>query len=151
LEALIRHIRYMRQWASEENGNSVRLVLSPEEADQLLRLLEQGSPQPAPRPICGVADCTRESCNGSPQPSDAPAPKCDEHGLTLSCTFGCVAPAPACDECDHGVTFDPIASRGLSRAEIRKRWPRMSGVCPKGCGFYGAAYASYEHYIAGNW
>lgn len=53
--------------------------------------------------------------------------------------------------CDHGVTFDAQASRGLSAAEVRKRWPRGWGPCPKGCGWDGIAYASAEHYIAGDW
>ena len=70
--------------------------------------------------------------------------------------------------CDHGVMFDADAARELSNgwkpesvaafimgdpsaSAIRKRWPRLNGVCPKGCGFHGIAYASYEHYIAGDW
>lgn len=74
-------------------------------------------------------------------------------------------------KCDHGVTFDEEEAKKLleapapssgdpaldfimghpATAEIRKRWPRLSGHCPKGCGFYGAAYASYAHYIYGDW
>jgi hypothetical protein len=70
--------------------------------------------------------------------------------------------------CDHGVTFDGEAARQLlmgwepdspeafiagppGASEIRRRWPRLHGNCPKGCGFHGIAYASYEHYIAGDW
>lgn len=53
--------------------------------------------------------------------------------------------------CDHGVTFDPEQARGLSSAEIRTRWPRLYGDCPKGCGFVGIAYASTLHYVAGDW
>lgn len=70
--------------------------------------------------------------------------------------------------CDHGVTFDEKeAERVLgewqprtpgefimgnpSSEEVRKRWPRLNGPCPKGCGFVGIAYASYAHYIAGDW
>ena len=52
--------------------------------------------------------------------------------------------------CDHGVTFDKEAARGLSSSEICKRWPRFSGICTK-CGYTGIAYASYEHYISGDW
>ena len=54
-------------------------------------------------------------------------------------------------ECDHGVAFDSEAWRGLSAYEIRKRWPRLMGQCPKGCGYVGIAYASYLHYLAGDW
>lgn len=71
-------------------------------------------------------------------------------------------------ECDHGVVFDKAeADRLLSnwkpanavesivgnpaRHEVRRRWPRLFGACPKGCGFNGIAYASREHLIAGDW
>lgn len=54
-------------------------------------------------------------------------------------------------ECDHGLTFDQDETRGLSVAEIRKRWPRLSGRCPKGCGYVGIAYASFAHYVCGDW
>ena len=79
--------------------------------------------------------------------------------------------------CDHGVTFDQEAAERVIRevktvssgdavidfiagpvdavAVIRKRWPRgwftKEKPCPKGCGFVGIAYASYAHYIAGDW
>ena len=53
--------------------------------------------------------------------------------------------------CDHGVAFDEDAAKGLSAEETRKRWPRMFGACPKGCGFNGIAYASFGHYIMGDW
>ena len=74
--------------------------------------------------------------------------------------------------CNHGVTFDAEAARALLRAapppkdavsfimgnpasaEVRKRWPRgwftAEKPCPT-CGFVGIAYASSEHYIAGDW
>lgn len=75
-------------------------------------------------------------------------------------------------QCDHGVIFDkdealkliekmpidPSLDAGTAfiigspaSLEIRKRWPRLAGSCPKGCGFNGIAYASYEHYIYGDW
>lgn len=53
--------------------------------------------------------------------------------------------------CKHGVTFDAEEARGLPSEEVRRRWPRMGGHCPLGCGFYGVAYASLEHYVAGDW
>lgn len=53
--------------------------------------------------------------------------------------------------CDHGVHFDADAARSLSTHEIRRRWPRLDGTCPLGCGFDGIAYASTLHYVAGDW
>lgn len=56
--------------------------------------------------------------------------------------------------CDHGVVFDEVEynkTPNMSVSELRKRWPRGWGPCPKGCGFTGIAYASYMHYIAGDW
>jgi hypothetical protein len=56
--------------------------------------------------------------------------------------------------CDHGVVFDEAEYKkhpNMSAAEVRKRWPRGWGPCPKGCGFNGIAYASFMHYIAGDW
>lgn len=79
----------------------------------------------------------------------------------------------ATDPCDHGVTFDAVEARKVleqvtvgdpdadalvafimgnpNAAEVRRRWPRHSGNCPKGCGYHGIAYASYDHYIMGDW
>jgi hypothetical protein len=71
-------------------------------------------------------------------------------------------------ECDHGVTFDEAEARKMLAdwkpsdavsfvmgnpiaSEIRKRWPRLWGPCPKGCGYNGIAYASYAHYTMGDW
>lgn len=52
----------------------------------------------------------------------------------------------------HKPAFDLEAfQKGLLTSEtVRRRWPRFSGYCPA-CGFYGDAYASFEHYIAGDW
>ena len=72
------------------------------------------------------------------------------------------------EPCDHGVTFDEGAARKLiedwapdspaafimgppGAVEIRRRWPRLMGNCPKGCGFHGIAYASAAHYTFGDW
>jgi hypothetical protein len=55
--------------------------------------------------------------------------------------------------CDHPtleVHFDSQAAKGLSAAEVRKRWPRLCRRCPT-CGASVVAYASSEHYIAGDW
>lgn len=71
-------------------------------------------------------------------------------------------------KCDHGVTFDEAAAKTIDRGwrpetdqefiagnpasqEIRKRWPRLDGPCPKGCGFEGIAYQSMAHYRMGDW
>lgn len=57
--------------------------------------------------------------------------------------------------CDHGVTFDEVefheANPPMSAWEVRKRWPRLGGRCPKGCGYSGIAYVSMMHYLAGDW
>lgn len=58
-------------------------------------------------------------------------------------------PSPG-EACDHGVVFDEVAWRA-DPSDVQKRWPRLMGVCPKGCGYRGIAYASYLHYIAGDW
>jgi hypothetical protein len=85
----------------------------------------------------------------------------DQHGKPLS--------DPSTQEkCDHGVTFDAEEARKLledwqpdspvafimgqpGAREVRKRFPRLEGNCPKGCGYSGIAYASAEHYAAGDW
>jgi hypothetical protein len=61
-----------------------------------------------------------------------------------------ITPPPE-SPCDHGVSFDPDAARNASAQEVRRRWPRLFGVCPKGCGYSGIAYASYAHYLMGDW
>ena len=54
--------------------------------------------------------------------------------------------------CDHGVTFDAADAKTLgSTAAVRKKYPRGWGPCPKGCGYDGIAYASWQHYYAGDW
>lgn len=81
-------------------------------------------------------------------------------GMTeYSCANGCRSKMKDKSEsqrdmwpCDHGVTFDEeAAKKAKDEYEIRKRWPRLHGVCPKGCGFNGIAYASHAHYIWGDW
>lgn len=53
--------------------------------------------------------------------------------------------------CDHGISFDPVVAYGMSPADVRRRWPRLFGKCPKGCGYEGIAYASNLHFVAGDW
>lgn len=71
-------------------------------------------------------------------------------------------------ECDHGIVFDEEEAKKIlagwkpsnevefvagnpASAEIRRRWPRLFGLCPKGCGFNGIGYASFAHYTMGDW
>lgn len=55
--------------------------------------------------------------------------------------------------CDHGVMFDDLTAYAqlLTASEIRERWPRLSGQCPKGCGYSGIYYASFGHRVLGGW
>ncbi len=56
--------------------------------------------------------------------------------------------------CEHPklpeVPFDPVAAKGLSSHEVKDRWPRLYQVCPD-CKAGIICYASFEHYIAGDW
>lgn len=86
------------------------------------------------------------------RPNEEPKhhPTCDARQsarIFIEALQACRPPA-----CDHGVTFDGItAAEGLSSDEVRRRWPRLMGPCPKGCGFSGIAYASTAHFYAGDW
>ncbi len=72
--------------------------------------------------------------------------------MTILDQFGSpLTPPPEGEVCDHGIKFDEVAAEHLSVAEIRKRWPRLWGNCPLGCGFNGTGYASWKHYIMGDW
>ena len=70
--------------------------------------------------------------------------------------------------CNHGVVFDEEAAIELlsswrpggaaefvagnpASVEVRRRWPRLDGYCPLGCGYHGIYYASMAHYVAGDW
>lgn len=53
-------------------------------------------------------------------------------------------------QCEHPVSFDPIAAMGMTSDEVKERFPRWSGKCPK-CGYQGVLYASREHMLAGDW
>lgn len=58
------------------------------------------------------------------------------------------------DTCKHPnlppVPFDEEASKNLDADEVRKRWPRKTQTCPD-CGDTIICYASYMHYIQGDW
>lgn len=98
--------------------------------------------------LCGSGDC----CN------------CDDETRQRVCSC-CES---RMSECDHGLTFDleeaqqilgdwrPSSSfefvMGNPRhAEVRRRFPRLEGQCPKRCGFVGIAYASADHFVSGDW
>lgn len=55
--------------------------------------------------------------------------------------------------CDHGITFDEevASTEKLDARQVRNRWPRLMGSCPKGCGFKGIYYASTAHFLYGDW
>lgn len=55
--------------------------------------------------------------------------------------------------CDHGITYPQYgdAVKGLTATEVRQQFPRLSGLCPKGCGYNGIYYASFAHYLHGDW
>lgn len=63
-----------------------------------------------------------------------------------------IAP-PTPEHCSHGVTFDEAEAKrlNLNEYQVRKRWPRLFGACPIGCGYSGIAYASAAHYVWGDW
>lgn len=52
--------------------------------------------------------------------------------------------------CSHGIHFDEVRSQTLDASEVRRRWPRFFGTCAS-CGYKGIYYASYAHYISGDW
>lgn len=58
--------------------------------------------------------------------------------------------ALACEHKNLPVKFDSDAAKNMSDAEVRKHFPRFYGACPD-CGQVMIGYASFEHYIAGDW
>jgi hypothetical protein len=46
--------------------------------------------------------------------------------------------------------FDAAAARKMTSTEVRKTYPRAYGKCPD-CGWEGVLYASYEHYVMGDY
>lgn len=61
-----------------------------------------------------------------------------------------VHPGGACEHPCVVPDFDERAAEGMTSDQVRERWPRYHGRCPD-CGFYGALYASFKHYLAGDW
>jgi hypothetical protein len=82
----------------------------------------------------------------------------EENPEQAACTHGIMFDKEAAQKMLDEATVDPNLSPDVAfimgspaHSKIRKRWPRLSGPCPKGCGYNGIAYASYEHYIYGDW
>lgn len=55
------------------------------------------------------------------------------------------------EPCDHGITFDLREAKAYTIGEVRHKFPRLDGKCPKDCGFEGIGYASMAHFIYGDW
>lgn len=60
------------------------------------------------------------------------------------------------ENCSHGVVFDRDDAALLDDPnEVRKKYPRgwftENHPCPYGCDYRGIYYASFEHYISGDW
>ena len=55
---------------------------------------------------------------------------------------------PSCQGCTP--YFDEEKAKDMSVSEIKQNYPRFCGICSV-CGFHGISYASYSHYIAGDW
>lgn len=57
-------------------------------------------------------------------------------------------------ECTHDsvdVAYDSeLAKKMPSATEVRQKYPRFDGTCPD-CGTGLIKYASFEHYIMGDW
>jgi len=57
------------------------------------------------------------------------------------------------DGCKHEAVlpqFDWETAQTMTPTEVRKKFPRFHGVCP-GCNEQVVVYASYEHYLSGDW
>ena len=56
--------------------------------------------------------------------------------------------------CEHPLLPEPAFEEELTRNmpahEVRRQWPRGSARCPN-CGEWIVKYASYAHYIYGDW
>lgn len=75
-----------------------------------------------------------ESCVGA---TDVPAPE-----IVSECECGATLP--------ETVVYDPVQSRGMSAAQIQKEYPRKMITC-SACGSTVMRYASFAHYVAGDW
>lgn len=55
-----------------------------------------------------------------------------------------------CPHDKHVPAFDQEAAKGLTTREVQERWPRFDGVCGD-CGGQVIVYASFGHYLSGDW
>lgn len=56
-------------------------------------------------------------------------------------------------ECEHTSlkpAFDEEKAKTMTASQVRQTYPRAYGKC-KECGWEGIMYASYAHYIYGDW
>lgn len=57
------------------------------------------------------------------------------------------------NDCSHPKclpAFDKELAKNMSSGMVKRLWPRFEGNCPD-CGSQLIAYASFEHYISGDW
>jgi hypothetical protein len=57
------------------------------------------------------------------------------------------------DDCKcHILPFDGqrVMEENMTSAQVRQLYPRFCGACSS-CGYTGIAYASFEHYVYGDW
>ena len=63
------------------------------------------------------------------------------------------SPETLTQKCEHknlNVAFDSSAAKAMDSYAVRSTYPRFHGPCPD-CGEVMIGYASFEHYIAGDW
>ena len=59
-------------------------------------------------------------------------------------------PTPKCEHKNLPVVFDAEKAKGMDSIAVRVAFPRFYGKCPD-CGETMIGYASFEHFIAGDW
>ena len=67
--------------------------------------------------------------------------------LSVNAGVGSMIEKKGC-ECES-VKFDTEQARHMTTEEVRAHFPRFFGNCM--CGYSGIKYASYEHYLCGDW
>jgi hypothetical protein len=63
---------------------------------------------------------------------------------------GVAKPASGCKHPKVTPEFSSTLAALSTVEQIRERWPRFDGICPD-CSDHVIVYASYEHYVAGDW
>ena len=121
-------------WHVVYNGKEVKTIRARDGYVENWQVRTRCSPYE--EPVCLQAGVQRATIDDS-----------ERAGHTPTCVR-CLA-----EPCDHGVSFDLayVQRHNLSASEVRKRYPRLDGKCPKGCGYRGIAYDSQEHYVYGDW